>query len=72
MDDTVHLPTVGPTLKEGNNQGGTIKWFGIIILDTHLEFGDRASLWSTVSQSKYRSAPDFGNTGMNRYIVDII
>ena len=44
-----------------------IKWFGIIILATHFEFGDRASLWYTVSQSKYRSPPDFVKTGMNRH-----
>ena len=27
-----------------------IKWFEIIILDTQFEFGDRYSLWSTVSK----------------------
>ena len=43
-----------------------IKWFGIIILATHFEFGNKASLWSNVSRSKYRSAPAFDNTGMNR------
>ena len=49
-----------------------IKWFGIIILATRLEFGDRSQLWSTVSQSKYRSAPAFGNTGMNRHRFDML
>ena len=49
-----------------------IKWFGVIILDTRFEFGDRAILWSTVSQSKYRYAPDFGNTVMNRQRLDIL
>ena len=49
-----------------------IKWFGIIILATRLEFGDRARLWSTVSQSKYRFAPAFVNTGMNRHRFDVL
>ena len=48
-----------------------MKRFGIIILATHLEFGDRVILWSTVSQSMYRFAPDFGNTGMNSHRFDI-
>ena len=49
-----------------------IKWFGIIILAKRFEFVDRARLWSTVSQSKYRSAPDFGNAGMNRHHFDML
>ena len=44
-----------------------IKWFSIIILATRFGFGDRARLWYTVYQSKYRSAPDLGKTGVNRY-----
>ena len=52
--------------------GEMIKWFGIIILATRFEFGDRASLWSTVSQSKYRSATSFVNTGINRHHFDMI
>ena len=44
-----------------------IKCFGVITLTTSLEFGDRASLWYNVSQSKYRSAPDFVKTGTNRH-----
>ena len=53
--------------KREQTKGGMIKWFGIIILAAIFEFGDRAILWSTVSQSKYRSAPDFGKTSMNRH-----
>ena len=53
--------------EKGTNNGEMIKWFGIIILATCFEFGDRASLWSTVYKSKYRSDPAFGNTGMNRH-----
>ena len=44
-----------------------IKSFWIIILAKRFEFVDRASLLSTVSQSKYRSTPDFGKYGMNRH-----
>ena len=49
-----------------------IKWFGIIILATRFEFGDRSSLWYTVSQSKYRSAPTFGKNVMNRHCFDML
>ena len=49
-----------------------IKWFGILILATCFEFGDRDSLWSTFSQSKYRSAPDFGKTSMNRHHFNML
>ena len=63
------LYTSQQLIKNGEKRttkGEMMKWFGIIILATRIEFGDRASLWSTVSQSEYISAPDFGNTGMNR------
>ena len=49
-----------------------MKWFGIIILATCFEFGDRASLWYIVSKSKYMSAPAFGKTGMNMHRFDIL
>ena len=49
-----------------------IKWFGIIILATRFEFGDRSSLWSSVFQSKYRSDPAFGKTGMNSHRFDML
>ena len=49
-----------------------IKWFGIVILATCFEFGDRAILWSTVSQSRYRSAPVFGKTDMNMHRFDVL
>ena len=49
-----------------------IKCFGIIILATCFEFGDRSILWSTVSQSNYRSAPVFVNTGMNRHRLNML
>ena len=43
-----------------------------MILATRFEFGDRARLWYTVSQSKYRSTPSFGKTGMNSHRFDIL
>ena len=49
-----------------------MKWFGIIILASRFEFGDRASLWSTVSKSKYSSVPAFGKTGMNMHCLDML
>ena len=72
MDDTIHLPAVDQHGEKGTNKGEIIKWLGIIILATRFEFGDRASLWSTVSKSKYRSAPDFDKTGMNRHRFDML
>ena len=58
--------------EKGTTKGEMIKWFGIIILATRFEFGDRESLCYTVSQSKYRSAPDFGKNGMNRHRFDML
>ena len=58
--------------EKGTTKRGIIKWFGIIILATRFEFGYRASLWSTVSQSKYRYAPAFGKTIMNRHRFDMM
>ena len=58
--------------EKGTTKGGMIKRFGIIILATRFEFGDRYILWSTVSQSKYRSAPDFVKTGINRHRFDMM
>ena len=49
-----------------------VKQSGIVILATHFEFGDRASMWSTASQSKYRSAYDFGRIGTNRHRFDMM
>ena len=58
--------------EKGTTKGETIKRFGIIILATCFEFGDRASLWYTVSQSKYSYYTDFGKTGMNRHRLDML
>ena len=58
--------------EKGTTKGEMIKWFGIIILATRFKFVYRVSLWYTVSQSKYRSAPAFGKTGMNRQRFDMM
>ena len=57
---------------KGTTKEEIIKWFGIIILATRFEFGDRASLWYTVFQSKYRYDPAFGKTRMNRHWFDML
>ena len=49
-----------------------MKWFGIIIQATSFEFGDRASMFSTISQSKYRSAPSFDKTVINSQRFDMM
>jgi len=46
--------------------GELLKWFGILILITRFEFGNRAQLWSDTPRCKYIPAPDFGKTGMSR------
>ena len=57
---------------KGTTKEEMIKWFVGIILATRFEFGDRDSLWSTVSQSKYSYNPYFGNTSMNRRRFDML
>ena len=48
-------------------KGELLKWFGILILITRFEFGERDHLWRTTSFCKYIPAPNFGEkTGMTR------
>ena len=48
-------------------KGELLKWFGIVILITRFEFGERDHLWRTKSTCKYIPAPNFGErTGMTR------
>jgi hypothetical protein len=56
-------------LKE-TQTGEILKFFGIILLATRFEFGNRASLWSSTAPSKYVPAPNFGRTGMTRQRFD--
>ena len=48
-------------------KGELLEWFGILILITRFEFGERDHLWRTKSTCKYIPAPNFGEcTGMTR------
>jgi Transposase IS4 len=47
-------------------KGELLKFFGILILITRFEFGERASLWANQSRCKYIPAPNLGEkTGMS-------
>ena len=51
--------------------GEILKWFGVLILITRFEFGSRASLWSTTSQTRFVPPPCLGETtGMSRNRFD--
>ncbi|NJN80502.1 MAG: hypothetical protein HC797_08540, partial [Anaerolineales bacterium] len=52
--------------KERTTIGELLKWFGVMLLTTRFEFGERSSLWSETPPSKYIPAPAFGRTGMSR------
>ena len=53
--------------------GEILKWIGINILITRYEFGERSSLWSSKSGSKYIPAPNIGyRTGMSRERYDTL
>ena len=41
-------------------KGELLKWFGVTVLMTRFEFGERASLWATKSDHKYIPLPQFG------------
>jgi Transposase IS4 len=48
-------------------KGELLKWFGVLLLVTRFEFGERKELWSTTSRCKFIPAPNFGErTGMTR------
>ena len=54
-------------------KGELLKFFGVIILGTRLEFGSRSDLWATTSLSSFIDAPKFGEkTGMSRARFDQI
>ena len=50
--------------------GEVLKWFGVLILITRFEYGNRAELWSHETRCKHIPAPDFGKTGMSRQRFD--
>mmetsp|Transcript_8981 Transcript_8981/g.13805 ORF Transcript_8981/g.13805 Transcript_8981/m.13805 type:complete len:99 (+) Transcript_8981:258-554(+) len=43
-----------------------LKFFGLCLLMTRFEFGNRASLWLTTAPWKYIPAPRLGDSGMSR------
>ena len=54
-------------------RGEVLKFFGVLLLITRFEFGDRRDLWSTRSSSKYIPAAAFGEkTGMSRDRFELI
>jgi len=54
------------------SMGELLKWFGVMLLITRFEFGERASLWSKTTNCKYVPAPDFGRTGMSRLRFELL
>ena len=48
-------------------KGELLKWFGVLLLITRYEFGERKELWNTEARCKFIPAPNFGErTGMTR------
>ena len=47
--------------------GEIIIFFGVMILMSRYEFGERRGLWSSEPSFKYMPAPNFGRTGMSRH-----
>ena len=46
--------------------GEILKFFGVLILGTFFEFGDRKTLWAKMATHSYIPAPNFGRTRMGR------
>ena len=59
--------------KKGTSVSEILRFFGILVLMTRFEFGNKLDLWRTEPSSKYTAAPCFGRTGMGRdRFVDIL
>lgn len=52
-------------------KGELLRFFGVLVLLTRCQFGNRRSLWSNRSVSKYLSPPSFGNA-MSRQRFEVI
>eukprot|EP00171_Calliarthron_tuberculosum_P023795 IDg23795t1 len=53
--------------------GEMLRFFGILVLATRYEFGNRAELWSNTAATKHLDAPAFGHkTGVPRKLFDTI
>ncbi|KAG7352288.1 transposase IS4 [Nitzschia inconspicua] len=69
------INTFTPATHQAMTKGELLKFFGVIILCTKFEFGNRASLWSLWSRTaklKYIPAPCFGGTSMSRTRFDLV
>jgi hypothetical protein len=47
-----------------------LKCLGVLLLMTRIEFGERASLWSTLQEHKYIPPSAFGKSGMSKRMFD--
>jgi hypothetical protein len=52
--------------------GEILKLFGVLILVTRFEFGDRRSLWSKEGPTPFIPAANFGRTGMSRNRFELL
>jgi len=52
--------------KDPTTLGELLKWFGVLILITRFEYGNRAELWSETPRCKHIPAPALGKMGMSR------
>ena len=50
--------------KKGTSVSEVLRFFGLLMLMTRFELGNKLELWSTEPSSKYIPAPCFGKTGM--------
>ncbi|KAG7343000.1 transposase IS4 [Nitzschia inconspicua] len=66
------INTLTPATHQAMTKGELLKFFGVIILCTKFEFGNRASLWSRTAKFKYIPAPCFGGTRMSRTRFDLL
>ena len=73
----VRLTSLYLSSKTGNkndptNSGELLKWIGVLILETRVEFGTCTSLRNKNIRGKYLKEPCFCHTGMVRYRVDLL
>ena len=48
------------------NKNELLQYFGVLLLCTRFEVGDRTDLWNTKSASKYIPCARFGQTGISK------
>jgi hypothetical protein len=52
--------------------GEILKLFGVLILVTRFEFGNRRSLWAREGPTPFIPAANFGRTGMSRNRFELL